>query len=210
MFITFQVSVFRKSPILHAGGNSKIKGRIIGISFRDENKEKVEVPLTMKIQNEGVAFTSEYAASTDEDMEFISQLQDHNDAVLVYINPEGFDEDNIDKYNYTVYVNSKTSPTINEYDFKKVLSAQDWTSFGFKVFVPSGTLKEGNIIISLNVIEGMVYLNFLCTVTTYITYPYSHRQYNTNKNNERFIIYSLSSPLQEFKGEKKDIYSEKY
>jgi hypothetical protein len=58
--------------------------------------------------------------------------------------------------------------------------------------------------------QGMVYLNFLCTVTTYITYPYSHRQYNTNKNNERFIIYSLSSPLQEFKGEKKDIYSEKY
>lgn len=175
MFITFQVSVFKKSPILHAGGNSKIKGRIIGISFRDEKKEKVEVPLTMKIQNEGVAITSEYTASTDEEMEFISQLQDHNDAVLVYINPEGFDEDNIDAYNYTVYVKSKIPPTINEYDFKKALSAQDWTSFGFKVFVPSGTLEEGNIIISLNVIEGMVYVNFHIIVTTYIPSHYPRR-----------------------------------
>ena len=151
-----QVSVFRKSPLLHAGGNTKIKGRIIGISVRDGNQQDVDIPLTMKIQNEGVVFASEYSASVDGKMEFISPLQDQNDAVIVYIRPEGFDESNIDAYNYTVYFKSKISPSINDYDYKEKLSQQSWTIFGFKVFVPSGTLEEGNIVISLNAVKGIL------------------------------------------------------
>lgn len=148
------MSVFKKSPLLHAGGHSQIRERIIGISVRDGKREDVDIPLTMRIQNEGIAFAQEHIATLGDKMEFISPLQDKNDAVLIYLKPEGFDDTNIDEYNFTLMAKSKISPSINDYDFFEKISTRSWTVFGFKVFIPSMTLEEGNVIIAINAIEG--------------------------------------------------------
>ncbi|XP_052071086.1 uncharacterized protein LOC127709521 [Mytilus californianus] len=161
--LELQVSVFKKSPLLHAGGHSQIRERIIGISVRDGKRENVDIPLTMRIQNEGIAFATEHSASVGDNMEFVSPLQDKNDAVLIYLKPEGFDDTNIDDYNFTVLIKSKISPSLNDYDFSEKISTRSWTVFGFKVFVPSMTLEEGNIVIAINAIEGTTEENTIIT-----------------------------------------------
>lgn len=123
----------------------------MGIKARDSHGEDIEMPFTLKIQNEAVAYESEYTATTGGEMQFISPLKDKSDAILIYIRPEGFDEKNIASYNYTVTISTLTSI---DSVFTEKLSPTSWTSFGFKVFVPSGTLEVGTVLVSLTVVEG--------------------------------------------------------
>ncbi|XP_062608038.1 polycystin-1-like protein 2 [Saccostrea cucullata] len=70
---------------------------------------------------------------------FTFEVINKRDAVLIYIKPDGFDFLGHQKVPlYSFYFSSDTFPTSNVFDYKKVLGVEDWTGYGFKVFLPGG------------------------------------------------------------------------
>ncbi|XP_052071968.1 uncharacterized protein LOC127710241 [Mytilus californianus] len=152
--VEIQVSVLETSPMIHAGGATNIHGKIVRLTARNDEGKEIHFPIPMTIENEGITHYAEFDTSIFDDehnglMHFRVHLQDDSDALIAYILPEGFDEYTTETYNLTVYATSKISSTVGEYAFEEAVSPLSWTTFGFKVFIPSGTFPKGDIVLSL-------------------------------------------------------------
>ncbi|XP_062607984.1 uncharacterized protein LOC134269791, partial [Saccostrea cucullata] len=75
---------------------------------------------------------------------FAFEIINGGDAVLIYIKPDEFDflgHQEVPLYSF--YFSSATFPKSDLFDYKKVLGVDDWTGYGFKVFLPGGICGEG-------------------------------------------------------------------
>ena len=120
----------------------------------------------MKIENDGVTYYKEFDTSIFDDerdgmMHFRVQLQDQNDAVIAYLRPQGFDETTTETYNLTLLASSRLSSTIEVYQFEELISPLNWTPYGFKVFIPSGTFPQGDVVLSLKSEMGKLLKSYL-------------------------------------------------
>lgn len=179
------MSVLDKSPILHAGGASKVRSKIVRFvakKFIDQNQEEeqLDLPLSMSIDNENVPEFTEFDKTNFEDevddmMHFRTQVQDEQDAIIIYFKPKGIDEDNKDAFNITVKATAQITSTVGENQYETNVSPDSLTEYGFKVFIPECTFKQGDVIISFKIlkgkcrktyfVEGLIVLNNLLAMT---------------------------------------------
>jgi hypothetical protein len=86
---------------------------------------------------------------------FTFDVINDGDAALIYLKPDEFDMSGDDVLVYSFYFSSTTFPTSVVYDHKKVLNAKDdWTKYGFKVFLPANFCGKGLCYLGIKPLNG--------------------------------------------------------
>ena len=142
----------------------------MNIVVKDQEGNKIEMPLNMRIGNEGVSYFKEhmpiyYPDDPDQMMYFIFKLHSDSDSIIVYLKLDDDIMVSINKRDlYMVYAKAGTRPTSSDYDFKTIIQATDFEEIGFKVFVPGGIMTKGDINIALKAIEGKLFISLIYIV----------------------------------------------
>ena len=87
---------------------------------------------------------------------FTFDVVNDGDTALIYIKPDGFDVSNQRNLEiYSFYFSFTTFPTSMNYDYKKDLGIRDWTTYGFKMFLPVGVCGKGVCYLGIKPLTGM-------------------------------------------------------
>lgn len=152
--------MFDDSPLLNASEGSRI-GQVMNIAVKDEHNNKVSTTLNMKIRNHAETHFAEYKPFIDPEdpdkmMYFKLYIEEDSTAMILYLKLEDSVMESIRASElYTFYAKSGTQPSSVDYDFKTVIKASSYETFGFKVFIREDALKKGDIFVALKPMEGI-------------------------------------------------------
>ena len=130
----------------------------MNIAVKDKQGNKVDMPLFMRISNEGVTYFTEhtpvyYPEDPDQMMYFKSKLHSNSDAMLLYLKFNEETKEVVKSSNlYTVYAKSGSQPSSTDYDYTSILQATHYDEYGYKIFIKGGILKKGDVFIALKAI----------------------------------------------------------
>ena len=137
----------------------------MNIAVKDQEGNKIEIPLNMRIGNEGVSYFKEhmpiYYPDDPEQMMYLKlKLNSDSDSIIVYLKLDDDVMESINKRDlYKMYAKAGTRPTSSDYDFTTIIQATDFEEIGYKVFVPGGIMTKGDIIVALKAIEGKLFIS---------------------------------------------------
>uniref|UniRef100_K1RBF9 Carbohydrate sulfotransferase n=1 Tax=Magallana gigas TaxID=29159 RepID=K1RBF9_MAGGI len=152
------ICVFGKNPLIYGNNASSLTSDVFVSDFGNETI--VDVTLKNKGTRIPYKFSPLYSQYVDEKItHFYFDVTNDDDAILIYLKPEGFDVNSIENRTmYWVYVSPKPFPTTSTSEnrvYKKLETAiRNWDSeLGYKMFAPANVCPKGICYLGIKPIE---------------------------------------------------------
>lgn len=150
--------MFGKNPFIYGNNASSLTSDVFVSDFGNETI--VDVTLKNKGTRIPYKFSPLYSQYVDEKItHFYFDVTNDDDAILIYLKPEGFDVNSIENRTmYWVYVSPKPFPTTSTSEnrvYKKLETAiRNWDSeLGYKMFAPANVCPKGICYLGIKPIE---------------------------------------------------------
>lgn len=146
--------VHSKNPYMFGTYASSITSPVTSVVVSGDIRPDV------KFKNQGSIQYQDYVPKSDpndpDKIVYITfKMANEGDSVIAYIKPHNMDpNDQSTRSLYTLYLGDLTYPKSSSFDFSKTLSIDDWTDYGFKVFIKAGLCNKGTCFFGLKPMQS--------------------------------------------------------
>lgn len=146
--------VHSKNPYMFGTYASSITSPVTSVVVSGDIRPDV------KFKNQGSIQYQDYVPKSDpndpDKIVYITfKMANEGDSVIAYIKPHNMDpNDQSTRSLYTLYLGDLTYPKSSSFDFSKTLSINDWTDYGFKVFIKAGLCNKGTCFFGLKPMQS--------------------------------------------------------